>query len=410
MKAFFSLHSLLVPLFVVNVLHAQHPFKYDSGIYRTVYLQDAVSMMDSLQNFLLIDVRTPGEFRDTSRATALNIGRLKGAVHITVDSVPARLTELRKYKNEPIFIYCSHSQRSRRMSKLLVENGFQKIYNINGGLTLLNEADAREFPFKDSMLLTSLDYTHIASVQALDLIKAGRNLVIIDIRTGREFNSKDSVQRNNIGRLKNALNIPQSAFAERTARIGYPQNTVFLVYDQFGYNSMDVIPILRMKGYTKIYNLFGGLNALIADHKVNPELIRDFMADAPTYIPVDAASCIQLLNSEPDLLILDTRPLSEFDNRDSLSYRNLGIIRGAVHLSSPDSLNIFLRSRKKTEPVLVYGSNSDLGVLTCLRLRKEGYTQVFYLQKGFYDLVWSAANVKECRDGRQWLTRHEGLY
>ena len=74
--------------------------------------------------------------------TALNIGRLKGAVNIDVDAVAGRLNELKPYKDKPVFIYCSHSQRSRRVSKLLSENGFQKIYNINGGMSLVNELDA----------------------------------------------------------------------------------------------------------------------------------------------------------------------------------------------------------------------------------------------------------------------------
>jgi len=35
---------------------AQHPFKYD----HTVYLTEAFRLMDSMQNYLLLDVRSPG--------------------------------------------------------------------------------------------------------------------------------------------------------------------------------------------------------------------------------------------------------------------------------------------------------------------------------------------------------------
>ena len=69
-------------------MQAQHPFKYDNTIYKVVYLNEAFRLMDSMQNYLLLDVRSPGEYADTSRSTALNIGRFKGAVNITIDSVP----------------------------------------------------------------------------------------------------------------------------------------------------------------------------------------------------------------------------------------------------------------------------------------------------------------------------------
>src|SRR3954454_1062414 len=98
---------------------AQHPFKFDNTVYKTVYLNEAFRLMDSMQNYLLLDVRSPGEYADTSRTTALNIGRIKGSVNITIDSVHSRLAGLMKYKDQPVFIYCSHSQRSRRVSKFL---------------------------------------------------------------------------------------------------------------------------------------------------------------------------------------------------------------------------------------------------------------------------------------------------
>ncbi|HEX3768333.1 MAG TPA: rhodanese-like domain-containing protein, partial [Puia sp.] len=228
---------------------AQHPFKFDNTIYKAVYLNEAFHLMDSMQNYLLLDVRSPGEYADTSRATALNIGRIRGSVNITIDSVPARMAELAKYKDQPVFIYCSHSQRSRRVSKLLAENGFKKVYNINGGMTLLNESDSQDFPYKDKVLTTRLAYKNIDSKDALHFIKNTPGLVIIDIRTPAEFESRDTLQQNNIGHLKNALNFPQSVFAEKLSTSQISVNSPVLLYDRNGYNSMDVVDILKAKGF-----------------------------------------------------------------------------------------------------------------------------------------------------------------
>ncbi|HET7001937.1 MAG TPA: rhodanese-like domain-containing protein, partial [Puia sp.] len=262
---------------------AQHPFKFDNTVYKAVYLNEAFHLMDSMQNYLLLDVRSPGEYADTSRTTALNIGRIRGSINITIDSVPVRIAELTKYKDQPVFVYCSHSQRSRRVSKFLAENGFKKVYNINGGMTLLNESDSRDFPYKDKVLTTSLAYKNIDSKDAYHLIKNTPGLVIIDIRNPAEFASGDTWQQNNIGHLKNALNFPQSVFAEKLISAQIPANSPVLLYDRNGYNSMDVVDILKAKGFTSIYNLFDGLEGFMSDHRLTHEQIKELVTDAPPY-------------------------------------------------------------------------------------------------------------------------------
>src|SRR5450631_2591834 len=110
-------NSVLLAAFVFIgwTIQAQLPFKYDSSSgYKAVSPKEAFRLMDQMPNHLLLDVRSPGEYADTSAITALNLGRLKGSINIPIDSVASHLTELKSHKDQPIFIYCSHSQRSRR--------------------------------------------------------------------------------------------------------------------------------------------------------------------------------------------------------------------------------------------------------------------------------------------------------
>ena len=210
--------ALLIISFTAGSLtmQAQHPFKYDNTIYKAVYLNEAFRLMDSMQNYLLLDVRTPGEYADTSRSTALNIGRFKGAVNITIDSVPGQLTQLKKYIDHPVFLICSHSQRSRRVSKLLAENGFKKVYNINGGMSLVNESDNDRFRYKNKVLITNTAYKNIASTDAINLITNTPGLIIIDIRSPQEFASHDTIQQNNVGRFKKRDQYSPGCFSGRT--------------------------------------------------------------------------------------------------------------------------------------------------------------------------------------------------
>jgi rhodanese-related sulfurtransferase len=405
-----KINLMLAFLIVVQASRGQHPFKYDNTVYKAVFLVEAFQAMDTLSNYLLLDVRSPGEYADTSKSTALNIGHIKGSKNITIDSVPAHLPELKKYINRPVFVYCSHSQRSRRVSKLLAENGFKQVYNINGGMTLFNELDDAEFPEKSKLLVTNLVYKNLNSVDAYQLVENTPELVIIDIRTAREFENKDSLQKNNIGRLKNAVNIPQEEFAEKIDARKIPKTSPILLYDLYGFNSMDVVDILRAKGYSRIYNLFDGLSGFISDSRLGKSKIRKTVIYAPAYQLLDPKACIDLLKDQSGLLILDARPADEFNNRAAMSHMNLGHIRGAIPVSSLEKLQGLVKGKDKSAPILVYGSGDDLAAVVCRELVNKGFHQVNLLTPGLYRFVWATANIENCRAGRDYLADHEGLY
>lgn len=389
--------------------NAQLPFKYDNTIYKAVYLNEAFRLMDSSPNYLLLDVRSPGEYADTSKHTALNIGRLKGAVNIDIDSVRAHLEELKKYTDQPVFLYCSHSQRSRSVSKLLAENGFKKVYNINGGMSVVNESDNKTFTYKSKMLVTNTFYKNVAGAEAIDLIANTPDLVIIDIRSEREFASKDTLLQNNIGRLKNAINIPQGVFATQFDSYKIAKDKPVLLYDLHGHNSMDVVDLLKDKGFTRIYNLFEGLAYLISDHRINKKLGDQLFVNAPPYQLLDSKACIDLLTRHPKTIVLDARTADEFENKSKVGYLNLGRIKGAINVSSPESVET-LAGKDRSAPILVYGSNGDLGMVISRELVKKGYANVNFLSQSLYRFVWSTMNIENCKAGKEFLTNHEGLY
>ncbi len=407
MKPRFLLVTFFASLLTAN---AQLAYKYDNTLYNAVFLNEAFRLMDTEKNFLLLDVRSPGEYADTSRFTALNIGRFKNAVNIDVDAVAGRLNELTPYKDKPVFIYCSHSQRSRRISKLLSENGFKKIYNINGGMSLVNELDAIRFPYKNKVHEVKTNYQNIASVDAANLIKNTPDLVIIDIRDEKAFASKDSLQRNNIGHLKKAINIPQAVFGEKFDTYKIANNKPVLLYDQQGNNSMDVVEILRTKGFTRIYNLFEGLAALSCDHATSNQRNQLF-TDLPGYKLLDPQAAITLLTQQPSTIVVDTRSTEEFDNKSSVVYHNLGRINNAININSPEALEKFMQQQNKNQSLLIYGGmGTDSGAKTSQALISNGFKNVNFLSQGLYRFVWATANIEDCKAGKEWLTNHDGLY
>lgn len=85
------------------------------------------------ENVLLLDVRTAEEF---SGIAPDKFGRLKDAVNIPVQQLKERLSEIERYKDKEIIVYCSHSHRSPAASYLLTQNGFKKVSNLQHGMYL----------------------------------------------------------------------------------------------------------------------------------------------------------------------------------------------------------------------------------------------------------------------------------
>jgi rhodanese-related sulfurtransferase len=116
--------------------------------YKDLTLKEAFAMMKNDPNVVLLDVRTPGEFTNTSDRTDLNIGKLKGAINIPVDELSANLNKLEKYKDKKIIVYCSHAHRSVSASEELSSNGFKHIYNMLGGLSVVKATSEKDLPLK----------------------------------------------------------------------------------------------------------------------------------------------------------------------------------------------------------------------------------------------------------------------
>ena len=85
------------------------------------------------KNVLLLDVRTPDEFEGKAEA---KFGKLNHAINIPVQDLEKRINELTAYKNKQIIVYCSHSHRSPRASYVLSQNGFKKVTNMQGGMSV----------------------------------------------------------------------------------------------------------------------------------------------------------------------------------------------------------------------------------------------------------------------------------
>ena len=390
--------------------NAQQPFRFDNKAYKAVYLNEAVQLMNSHPGYLLLDVRSPGEYADTSEATHMNMGRLKGAVNIDIDSFQQHLADLKKYSDKNIFVYCSHSQRSRRVSKILSDNGFTNVYNINGGMSVVNESSADIFPLKNKVFVNDNAYNNVASTDALNIIQQPGTL-IIDLRSKEGFASKDAAPSNDIGYLKNAVNIPISEFPATFKTLNVPKGKTILLYDQYGYTSTDAAVQLAKMGYTHVNSLFEGLTAFMCDNHVTQAQINKVIINPPAFHVIGVRESINLLTQYKDFVVLDARPADQFDNKSSKEYLNVGRFKNAVSVATPDALDAAIKNVNKNARIFVYGSSgSNLDETTCKALVDKGFKNVYFLYQGIGRFAWASFNIENCKDGINFLTDHDGLY
>ncbi len=379
---------------------SQLPFHYDS-LYKTIHAKEFCKLFLNNPNLLLVDVRSAGEYSDTSRYASLNQGHLKGAINLEIEAIRNNMDTIEHYKDKTIVFYCSHSQRSRRVSRLLSEKGFTNFYNLNGGMSVLNQLSEKDFPCKEDWIVSSLSFKNLSFNDASVLIKS-KKAIVVDIRPANQFNSTDSIAEYNIGRVKGAINIPYAEFKNRINELSKYKQQPILIYSSSGDgDGARAAKELHNNGFTSVYHLLGGINSLIASQKD-----ISFIENATPFILLDAPRTLALLKETKDLVIYDTRVAAQYNNTGTESYRNLGRIKNAIHVEESAFQSQSLPANKNAS-ILVYGNIESIKFASLLS--SKGYKKV-YLLDGLYDFVWSSFNVESCKEGREFMVNHKGLY
>ncbi len=86
-------------------------------------VQELAALRQANADFFLLDVRNPDEYA---------LCNLDGHL-IPLSELPDRLSELNP--DQTIIIHCHSGGRSRRAVEFLMQNGFTKVSNLQGGIT-----------------------------------------------------------------------------------------------------------------------------------------------------------------------------------------------------------------------------------------------------------------------------------
>jgi len=95
----------------------------DSDPVRVISAEEARTMMNTLDSYIIVDVREQSEY---------DAGHIEGAVLVPVGSIgelaPIRLPD----KDEVLLLYCRSGNRSARAAEQLSKMGYTNIYDFGG--------------------------------------------------------------------------------------------------------------------------------------------------------------------------------------------------------------------------------------------------------------------------------------
>ena len=95
--------------------------------FQSVTVQEFANIISDTTTVILVDVRTAEEYGS---------GHIENALNIDVKQDDFEETAIKTLpKNKTIAVYCRSGRRSRTAAELLIKKGFQKVYNLDKGIT-----------------------------------------------------------------------------------------------------------------------------------------------------------------------------------------------------------------------------------------------------------------------------------
>jgi len=100
--------------------------------YKQITMSEAVKMMETEKNYIILDVRRADEFAE---------GHIPGAINVPNEEIgTAEIAELPD-KSQLILVYCRSGRRSKEASEKLVKLGYTNIVEFGGILDWKGEIE-----------------------------------------------------------------------------------------------------------------------------------------------------------------------------------------------------------------------------------------------------------------------------
>ena len=95
----------------------------EAADYQRISMEEAVELMETEENYIILDVRTAEEYSD---------GHIPGAVNVPNETIGSDEIPELPDKEQMILVYCRSGNRSRQASEKLAEQGYTNVLEFGG--------------------------------------------------------------------------------------------------------------------------------------------------------------------------------------------------------------------------------------------------------------------------------------
>ena len=113
--------KICLALFIL-ILSSSCIFSKSEG-YKRISMDEAKTLMEKEEGYILLDVRTKGEYES---------GYIPGAINIPLSDIDEKIISFLPDKSQMILVYCRSGNRSREASDKLSKLGYTNILEIGG--------------------------------------------------------------------------------------------------------------------------------------------------------------------------------------------------------------------------------------------------------------------------------------
>ncbi len=125
------MNNLLTVILIIVIGYMLFPrimIKFNKNV-KNVSGEEAASLIRDTKNLVILDVRSKSEHKS---------GHINGSNLMPANEIASRITELEKFRGNPILVHCASGGRSPKAVNILLKNKFGPIYHMNHGLSGFN--------------------------------------------------------------------------------------------------------------------------------------------------------------------------------------------------------------------------------------------------------------------------------
>ena len=96
------------------------------AVSKDISIDESKKLINDGEVTLILDVRNEDEFAE---------GHLKNAIQIPVKELKENLSDIEKFKDELVLVYCRSGKKSAEAINILKENGFKNLVHMKDGIS-----------------------------------------------------------------------------------------------------------------------------------------------------------------------------------------------------------------------------------------------------------------------------------